>query len=131
MFSGGGVWCGGDCAGGNSNPRLQCNALSASLFCIFSLKKKAHRKNDLFVSICALQHSGHCIYDDLPPGDLIAWFLEDNPGDGHCFFHGILRGGFPTKDVSKDKSTTYKPPIVFHKNQLQTTLDTYNLNYHN
>ena len=52
-------------------------------------------RHDLFVSICASnQNSARCIWDNLPPGtdQKISWNLEKNPGDGHCFFHGILRG---------------------------------------
>ena len=50
---------------------------------------------DLFVSICASnQDSNQCIWSDLPLGtdQEISWKLEENPGDGHCFYHGILRG---------------------------------------
>ena len=52
---------------------------------------------DIFIKLCAesANRHGQCISLDIPPGDedaIVTWRLESNPGDGHCFYHAILRG---------------------------------------
>ena len=54
-------------------------------------------RHDIFIKLCAesANRHGQCISLDIPPGDedvIVSWRLESNPGDGHCFYHAILRG---------------------------------------